>query len=146
MSCTGFDGAIGIGTAGADPALAASYTVLAGSRDASVTANADKADISDRSTKFKQYVSAMIDCEISLTMTSDNSAELTTLRNACLARTPVLVGIFSSDIGASAEGIAFDAYIFSNDIAQPLSDGQTVSLSFAPASGQANTPDWVTLA
>ena len=117
MSRTGFDGAIGIGTVGDSPTLAASYTVLSGSRDASVTANADKADISDRSTKFKNYVSAMIDCEITLTMSSDNSAELVTLRNACLARTPVLVGIFSSDIAAAAEGIAFDAYIFSNDIA-----------------------------
>ena len=146
MSCTGFDGALGIGTAGADASLAVSYTVLSGSRDASASISSDKADVSDRSTKFKNYVAAGIDLEITVTLTSDEAATLATLRNACLGRTPVLVGIFDESIAAGAEGIAFDAYVFSNDLAQPLNDGQTVSVTFAPGSGQTNLPDWVTLA
>ena len=49
-------------------------------------------------------------------------------------------------VASGSEGIAFDAYVFSNDIAQPLADGQTVSVTFAPAADGTNAPAWVTLA
>ncbi len=144
MSCTGFDGALAIGTS--DGLLtAASFTLVGSSRDASASINADKADISDRNTRYKQYVAAGVDLEITATLSLDGSAELATLRNACLARTMVKVGLFTSELAIGAEGIAFDAYVFSNDIAQPLTEGQTVSVSFAPAHGATQLPDWVTL-
>lgn len=144
MSCTGFDGALAIGTS--DGLLtAASFTLVGSSRDASATISADKADISDRSTRYKQYVAAGVDIEISATLTQDGSAPLATLRNACLDRTVVKVGLFTSDLAIGAEGIVFDAHVFSNDIAQPLTEGQTVSISFAPAHGATQLPDWVTL-
>lgn len=150
MACTGFDGSIGIGTAGADAALFASFTALDGARDASVTISADKADTSDRSSAFKGFVSAGLDVEISAELTYDsaaNSPELALIRTACLARTPILVGIFDNGIDPllATSGIAFDAYVFSNDIAQPLAEGQTVSVTFAPASA-GTAPAWVTLA
>tara|TARA_R110002020_G_scaffold368536_5_gene580366 strand:- start:4093 stop:4530 length:438 start_codon:yes stop_codon:yes gene_type:complete len=144
MSCTGFDGALAIGTS--DGLLtAASFTLVGSSRDASASVNADKADISDRTSAFKNYVAAGIDLEITATISNDESTVLTTLRNACLNRTMIKVGLFASSLAASAEGIAFDAHVFSNDIAQPLTDGQTVSVTFAPAHGGQQLPDWVTL-
>ncbi len=146
MACTGFDGTIAIGTAGATATLVASYTKLVGARDAAATINADKADTSDRSSAFKGFVSAGLDVEITTELTYDvNDAELALIRNACLGRTPILVGLFTDALAASTEGIAFDAYVFSNDIAQPLAEGQTVSVTFAPAS-TGTAPDWVTLA
>lgn len=146
MACTGFDGTLAIGTAGVDATLIASFTELLGARDASVTINADKADTSDRSSAFKGFVSAGLDIEITAELTYDaNDTELANIRNACLARTPILVGLFTDKLLSGPEGIAFDAYVFSNDIAQPLAEGQTVSVSFAPASA-GTAPDWVTLA
>ena len=146
MACTGFDGTLAIGTAAATATALASYTAINGARDASVTISADKADTSDRSSAFKGFVSAGLDIEITAEITYDvNDAELTTIRNACLARTPILIGLFTGPLEAGADGIAFDAYVFSNDIAQPLAEGQTVSVTFAPAS-EGTAPAWVALA
>ena len=146
MACTGFDGALGLGTAGATATLAASYTAVAGARDASATITSDKSETSDRSSAFKGYVAGGLDVEISVEITYDaNDTQLDVIRTACLDRTTVLVGLFTDGIIASSEGIAFTAHVFSNDIAQPLADGQTVSVTFAPAS-TGTTPDWVTLA
>ena len=55
-----------------------------------------------------------------------------------------VLSVFTSGLLASAEGITFDAYVFSTDIAQPLSDGQTYSVTFAPAS-EGSVPAWSTL-
>lgn len=144
MSCLGFDGALAIGTS--DGLLtAASFTPVLGSRDASASVNSDKGNISDRNTKFKQYVAGGVDVEITATLTQDSHANLDTIRNACLNRTVIKVGLFTTDVAASAEGIVFDAHVFSNDIAQPLTEGQTVSVTFAPAHNSQQYPDWATL-
>jgi len=147
MACTGFDGTLAIGTAAATATALASYTAIAGARDASATINADKADTSDRSSAFKGFVAAGLDIEISAEITYDvNDTNLTTIRNACLNRTTIMVGLFDGDVASGNEGVVFDAYVFSNDLAQPLSGGQTISVSFAPAADGTNLPDWVTLA
>ncbi len=147
MACTGFDGAIGIGTAAATNTALASYTALDSARDANATITADKAELSDRTSEFKNYVSAGLDVEITAELTlGKDDTQLATLRTACLGRTKVLVGLFMDGVAASSQGITFDAYVFSNDIAQPLADGQTVSVTFAPAADGTNVPAWVTLA
>ncbi len=144
MSCTGFDGQLAIGSS--DGLLtAASFTAVPNSKDFNCSINGEKADTSDRSTAFKNYVIAGIDLEISGTLTNDGNAQLATLRNAAINRTIVKVGLFTSDVAAAAEGVSFDAYVFSNDIAQPLQGGQTISISFAPAADGQAFPDWVTL-
>lgn len=146
MSCTGFDGSLGIGSADAGIALVATYTEVPSARDINVTINSDKSDVSDRTSAFKNYVAGGLDCEISTTLTYDsNDATQSTIRTACIGRTRLVVGVFDGDLAASAEGIAFDAYVFSNDIAQPLADGQTYSVTFAPAS-EGSVPAWSTLA
>jgi|TARA_R100001463_G_scaffold96145_6_gene150675 hypothetical protein len=145
MSCTGFDGSLGIGSADADIALVASYTEVPSARDINVSISSDKADVSDRTSAFKNYVAGGLDCEITATLTYDsNDATQSTIRTACIARTRLVVGVFDAALSASSEGIAFDAYVFSNDIAQPLADGQTYSVSFAPASS-GSVPAWSTL-
>lgn len=145
MSCTGFDGVLAIGTAGTSATSAATFTVVQDSRDTNCSINGEKADVSDRSSAFKTYVIAGVDIEISSTLSSAEHATLATIRTAALNRTKIKVGIFVDELTAGTEGVVFDAYVFSNDIAQPLTGGQTVSVSFAPAADGTNLPDWVTL-
>ncbi len=148
MSCTGFDGSLGV--AGSEVAelsrsLAASYTEVKTAKDVNVSVSADKADLSNRKSSFKMYASSMIDCEITATIAYDSSETiLDTIRTACLARTAVEVGIFDGGVTSGSAGIAFTAYVFSSDIAQPLTDGQTYSVTFAPAS-TGNEPSWIGL-
>ena len=145
MSCTGFDGSMGIGAEDATVTSFASYTKVPNARDINVTINSDKSEVSDRTSAFKNYVAGGLDCEITTTLTYDsNDTTQSTIRTACIGRTRLVVGVFDGALAASAEGIAFDAYVFSNDIAQPLADGQTYSVTFAPAS-EGSVPAWSTL-
>ena len=145
MSCTGFDGSMGIGVADATVTAAVTYTEVPTARDINVTVTADKSEVSDRTSAFKNYVAGGQDCEISTTLTYDsNDTTQSTIRDACIARTRLVVGVFDGALQAAAEGITFDAYVFSTDIAQPLSDGQTYSVTFAPAS-EGSVPAWSTL-
>lgn len=145
MACTGFDGALGVGAADATLTAAASYTVVNGARDLMANISAGKADSSDRTSAFKSYVISDLDCEITSTFTYDpNESIQSTIRTACIGRTRLTVVVLDGDISAGSEGLAFDAYVFSNDIAQPLQEGQTYSVSFAPAS-EGSEPAWVTL-
>ena len=145
MSCTGFDGSLGIGVADATLTAVATYTEVPVARDINVTVNSDKSEVSDRTSAYKNYVAGGQDCEISTTLTYDsNDTTQSTIRNACIGRTRLVVGVFDGALLASAEGIAFDAYVFSTDIAQPLADGQTYSVTFAPAS-EGSVPAWTTL-
>ena len=145
MSCTGFDGSLGIGVADATLTAVATYTEVPVARDINVTVNSDKSEVSDRTSAFKNYVAGGLDCEISTTLTYDsNDTTQSTIRNACIGRTRLVVGVFDGALLAGAEGIAFDAYVFSTDIAQPLADGQTYSVTFAPAS-EGSVPAWTTL-
>jgi hypothetical protein len=145
MSCTGFDGSLGIGSADATLTALVTYTEVPVARDINVTINSDKSEVSDRTSAFKNYVAGGLDCEISTTLTYDsNDTTQSTIRNACIGRTRLVVGVFDGALLAGAEGIAFDAYVFSTDIAQPLADGQTYSVTFAPAS-EGSVPAWTTL-
>jgi hypothetical protein len=65
MSCTGFDGSLGIGSADATLTALATYTEVPFARDINVTINSDKSDVSDRTSQFKNYVAGGLDCEIS---------------------------------------------------------------------------------
>ena len=108
--------------------------------------SAGKAETSDRTSSFKSYVASGLDCEITSTFTYNASEAIqSTIRDACIGRTRLVVGVFDGDIAAGSEGLAFDAYVFSNDIAQPLQEGQTYSVTFAPAS-EGSEPAWTTLA
>jgi len=145
MSCTGFDGSLGIGVADATLTAVATYTEVPVARDINVTVNSDKSEVSDRTSAYKNYVAGGQDCEISTTLTYDsNDTTQSTIRNACIGRTRLVVGVFDGALLAGAEGVAFDAYVFSTDIAQPLADGQTYSVTFAPAS-EGSVPAWTTL-
>ncbi len=146
MACTGFDGALGVGAADATLTSAAAYTAVNGARDLMATISGDKADTSDRTSAFKSYVIGGLDCEITATFTYDSTETIqSTIRNACIARTRLVVGVFDGDITAGSQGLAFDAHVYSNDIAQPLAEGQTYSVTFAPAH-MGSEPAWSTLA
>lgn len=145
MACTGFDGSLAIGSADASLTAVLSWTEVDGSKDVNATISSDKADTSSRNSVFKTAIAAGLDCEITATVQYDpTSTEHSTIRNACINRTRIIVGCFDGAVAASSEGIAFDGYVFSNDIAQPLSEGQTYSVTFKPAE-TGSVPAWVTL-
>jgi hypothetical protein len=135
MSCTGFDGYLYYNTASvASPTWVLVDTV----RDVNTTASTDKADVSDRRSKFKKSCPAMIDLEttVSATYVQGNTA-LDAIRVQFLARTVVQYAIMDGPLapasGDTSEGFKYYAAVYSNDFNQPLSDGQSVSFTLAPA-------------
>tara|TARA_R100001463_G_scaffold2401_4_gene10149 strand:+ start:1080 stop:1529 length:450 start_codon:yes stop_codon:yes gene_type:complete len=149
MSSTGFDGKLYYAATIAAPA-SATWVELTLARDVSTSMSADKADISDRRSKFKQTCPAMIDVETTVTFTYVNSnAGLDALRDAFLARTPLQLAVMDGDISTSgSEGFVYACNVYSTDFAQPLNDGQTVSVTFslAPTSVSGAQPQWYTKA
>ncbi len=145
MSCTGFDGSLAIGSADATLTATGTWTAVGGSKDVNATISSDKADTSTRNSVFKNYIAAGLDCEISATVQYDSTDTThSTIRTACLARTRLTVACLDGAVAATSQGLAFDGYVFSNDIAQPLSEGQTYSVTFKPAEA-GTVPTWVTL-
>ncbi len=134
MSCTGFDGKIYYALTVAAPA-SATWVELELSRDVNTTMSADEADTSDRRSAVKSKCPTMIEVETSTTLTYVNGdTTLTALRDAFLARTQIQVAVMDGDIATSgSEGLVYPCHVYSNDFAQPLSDGQTVSVTFKPS-------------
>jgi len=125
---TGYDGVLSFaaGTISGDPSLV-SLTEIANARDTNLTMSVDKVDMSDRSSKFKLYCPSMVELEISTTVTYNDSTKF--LIEAVLERTEGTVS-FLDEAGGS--GMYFHCQVFSADLQEPLTDGQTVSLSFCP--------------
>lgn len=133
MSCTGFDGFAYYNSA--PTSAAPTWVLLDTVRDVTTTASADSADNSDRRSIYKKNCVGMIDLETTMTFThvAGDAAQLG-LRTHFLARTVVEIAIMDSDITVSgAEGFKYYAIVLSNDFAQPMSDGQTISVTFKPA-------------
>lgn len=104
-------------------------------RDVDFPMASDKIDDSDRGSDFKKYTDGQIDLAINAKLTYRNgNANCTALRNAVLAGT--VIEFFALD-GSSAvtgsAGVRFFGKVFSNNMQQPLSDGQTVDIEIAPA-------------
>jgi len=134
MSCTGFDGNIYYALTVAEPS-AATWVELELSRDVNTTMSADEADVSDRRSSVKSKCPTMIEVETSTTLTYVNGdTTLTALRDAFLNRTQIQVAIMDGPVATSgSEGLVYPCHVFSNDFAQPLSDGQTISVTFKPS-------------
>lgn len=149
MSCTGFDGSLYYALTIATPATA-TWVELELSRDVSTSMSADKADVSDRRSKFKATCPAMIDVETTVTLTYVNGdTTLTALRDAFLARTAVQVAVMDGPIATiGSEGFVYACNVYSTDFAQPLNDGQTVSVTFSLASTEVTGagPQWYVVA
>jgi hypothetical protein len=149
MSCTGFDGKLYYAATIAAPA-SATWVELELSRDVSTSMSADKADISDRRSKFKQTCPAMIDVETTVTLTYVNGdTTLTALRDAFLNRTAIQIAVMDGEVATSgSEGFVYACNVYSTDFAQPLNDGQTVSVTFslAPTAVVGAEPQWYVVA
>jgi len=132
MACVGFDGYAYYNTAtDATPTWVELDTV----RDVTTTASADSAENSDRRSKWKKHCPGLLDLETTMTFTfvAGDTAQLG-LRTHFLNRTSVQIAVMNDDITTvGSEGFKYYAHVYSNDFAQPLSDGQTVSVTFKPA-------------
>lgn len=141
MSCnTGFDGKAYYNTGTDSLPTWVEITMV---RDVSTTSSVDKADVSDRRSKFKQSCPSMIDLETTMTLTYENGdSVIAALRTHHLDRTPVQIAIMDGDIAVSGtEGFKYYSHVFSQDFSQPLSDGSTIDLTFAPAISPASDAD-----
>jgi hypothetical protein len=126
----------------------ASWVEVDLARDVSTSASADEADTSDRRSVFKTTCPSLLTLESSLQMTYENGdTKIKALRDQFLARKPILIAVMDGPIATTgSEGFVFWANIYSNDFAQPLTDGCTVDVTFRPAvppTGDATTtPQW----
>ncbi len=117
-------------------------------RDVSTNASADEADTSDRRSVFKTTCPSLLTLESTMTMTYENGdTKIKDLRDQFLARKPVLIAVMDGDIATSgSEGFVFWANIYSNDFAQPLTDGCTVDVTFRPSvppsQDNSTNPQW----
>lgn len=144
MSCTGFDGKLYFSEDDGS-----SWTEITLARDVSTTSSADKPEVSDRRSKFKKYCVGMIDLETTVTLTYEQgNAAWDTLRGHYLARTDVLLAVVDGALppasGNTTEGFKYYANVYSHDFDQPLTDGQTVNLTFAPSTTTTSEPTWYT--
>ena len=140
-SQVGFNGLLSwSATVDADPSgftLAAIDTA----RDVNVTISVDKTEVTDRRSQFKRYCPSMIDVEVTSTLTYNATSK--DFIQKCLDRDVMTIGVQHS---TGSEGIYFTGQCFSSDLAQPLTDGMTISVSFAPVrqtgTGAGGEPVW----
>ena len=117
-------------------------------RDVDFPMAPDKIDDSDRGSDFKKYTEGLIDLAINAKLTYRNgNANCAAIRDALMAGTVVeyLVLDGPSDVSGSA-GVRFFGKVFTNNMSQPLTDGQTVDIEIAPAhheeGGSVVEPTW----
>ncbi len=83
----------------------------------------------------------MIDVEVTATLTYTATSK--DFIQKCLDRDVMTIGVQHS---AASEGIYFTGSCFQSDLAQPLTDGMTISVSFAPVrqtgTGAGGEPIW----
>ena len=110
-------------------------------RDVNVSIQVDKTEVTDRRSQFKRYCPSMIDVEVTATLTYN--ADSKEFVQKCLDRDVMTIGVKHS---AASEGIYFTGQCFQSDLAQPLTDGMTISVSFAPVrqsgTGAGGEPVW----
>lgn len=125
---TGFDGVLQWSATTDDPPSAvSSFTVVDNARDVNATINADKTEVTDRSSRFKRYCPSMLDCEITATLTYNSTTQV--FIDKCINREVMTVAALHS---AGGEGLYMTAQCFKADFAAPLTDGMTIDVSFAP--------------
>lgn len=121
-------------------------------RDVTTSASANESETSDRRTNFVTSCPALLTLETSVECTYENgNSQLEDLRNAFLNRTSVLIAVMDGDITVTGtQGFVYYAHVYSNDLAQPLTDSSTVSMTFKPATPPATdstvNPQWYEVA
>lgn len=110
------------------------WVEIATVKDLSNPMNKDKADQSNRGSKFKKSTGAMIDASVTFQITYLNGdADHAALRAAFLADTAIEFAIMSGDITTSGEeGLRAFCEVFEFSHEQPLNDGVTVDIEIAP--------------
>ena len=128
-------------TVAADPSTAGGLADIDTARDVNVTISVDKTEVTDRRSQFKRYCPSMIEVEVTATVTY-NAASSAFIQK-CLDRDVMTIAVLHSTGG---EGIYFTGQCFTADLAQPLTDGMTISLSLCPVrqtgTGEGGPPIW----
>lgn len=128
-------------TVGTDPSAVAGLAAIDTARDVNVTISVDKTEVTDRRSQFKRYCPSMIEVEVSATLTYN--ADSKAFIQKCIDRDVMTIAVLHS---TGSEGIYFTGQCFSSDLAQPLTDGMTISLTFCPVrqtgTGAGGEPVW----
>lgn len=128
-------------TLAADPSTAAGLAAIDTARDVNVTISVDKTEVTDRRSQFKRYCPSMIEVEVTATLTYN--ADSNDFIQKCLNRDVMTIAVLHS---TGSEGIYFTGQCFTSDLAQPLTDGMTISVSFCPVrqtgTGAGGAPIW----
>jgi len=140
-SQVGFNGLLSwSATVDADPS-GVTLAAIDTARDVNVTIAVDKTEVTDRRSQFKRYCPSMIDVEVTATLTYTATSK--DFIQKCLDRDVMTIGVQHS---AASEGIYFTGSCFQSDLSQPLTDGMTISVSFAPVrqtgTGAGGEPVW----
>ena len=137
----GFNGVLSWSATVADLPSGVTLAAIDTARDVNVTISVDKTEVTDRRSQFKRYCPSMIDVEVTSTLTY--TATSAAFIQKCLDRDVMTIGVQHN---AGSEGIYFTGQCFSSDLAQPLTDGMTISVSFAPIRqsgvGAGGAPEW----
>lgn len=138
----GFNGLLQWSATLADPASgAAGLAAIDTARDVNVTIAVDKTEVTDRRSQFKRYCPSMIDVEVTVTVTYNAASQV--FIDKCLDRDVMTIAVLHN---TGSEGIYFTGQCFQSDLSQPLTDGMTISLSFAPVrnsgTGLGGQPVW----
>jgi hypothetical protein len=127
-SNVGFEGVLQWSATLADPASgAAGLAAIDTAREVNVSVQVDKTEVTDRRSRFKRYCPSMIDVEVTATLTY-NAASAAFIQK-CIDRDVMTISVLHSSGGA---GIYFTGQCFQSDLSAPLTDGMTISVSFAP--------------
>jgi predicted secreted protein len=127
------------------------WALITGTRDINVPMTADELDDSSRDSRYKKFLSGMIDLGVTFQMRYHlENADHTDLLNKFFAQTVFEIAVVNGDISVSGtEGIRAFVQLFSNSISLPLGDNSNVDFSAKPAfvdegSGEID-PEWYTV-
>jgi hypothetical protein len=128
-------------TVGSDPSAVAGLAAIDTARDVNVTISVDKTEVTDRRSQFKRYCPSMIEVEVTATLTY--TADSNDFIQKCIDRDVMTIAVLHN---SASEGIYFTGQCFTSDLAQPLTDGMTISVSFCPVrqtgTGAGGAPVW----
>lgn len=117
-------------------------------RDLTLTMEASEADASSRASRFKLYMSAMIEISLEADLIYDPaSTDYTTLRDAIVANPPTTVEFAVADGVIATTGtqyLRFHGHVFNLGRSEPLEDAMTNNFMAKPCPNVNANPVFVT--
>jgi hypothetical protein len=124
--------------AAADAAAAngATWLEVEAVKDITLDVSSGEADVSSRTSTWKEYRSTLKDASLEVTMpVKPGDTDFAAIRDAWVARTPIALAVMSGPIATTGEeGAVGNWTVVSLSREEPLEDAQMYSLTIRPAS------------